>query len=156
MHFSRISQNFWKILEKFHFLISILRHFQFTFYSRSRFWDIFISLFTLDLDIKAFSFHFSFSKWVNQIFISLFTSRTSNIHSRRTLPCWPSPLSFPWIFILKQALIIIRYAQQPCITKSFSWHIHKTGIYLWASFLKSWSWDWKGQCLMMIFGLSCA
>ena len=25
--------------------------------------------------IKAFSFHFSFSKWVNQIFISLFTSR---------------------------------------------------------------------------------
>ena len=70
-----ILKNFSKILEKFHFSISISRHFQFTFHSRSRFWDIFISLFTLDLDIKAFSFHFSFSKWVNQIFISLFTSR---------------------------------------------------------------------------------
>ena len=73
--FSRISWNFSKILEKFHFSVSISRHFQFTFHSRSRFWAIFISLFTLDLDIKAFSFHFSFSKWVNQIFISLFTSR---------------------------------------------------------------------------------
>ena len=70
-----ILKNFSKFLEKFHFSISISRHFQFTFHSRSRFWDIFISLFTLDLDIKAFSFHFSFSKWVNQIFISLFTSR---------------------------------------------------------------------------------
>ena len=83
--FFRIYQEFSRILEKFHFSISISRHFYFTFHSRSRSWDIFISLFTLDLDIKVFSFHFSFSKWVNQIFISLFTSRTSNTHSRRTL-----------------------------------------------------------------------
>ena len=54
----------------------------------------------LDLDLEAFSFHFSlleksesdfyftfhFSKRVKQIFISLFTSRTFKIHSRRTLP----------------------------------------------------------------------
>ena len=53
----------------------------------------------LDLGLEAFSFHFSlleksesdfyfnfhFSKRVNQIFISLFTSRTFNIHSRRAL-----------------------------------------------------------------------
>ena len=70
-----ILKNFSRILKKFHFSISISRQFHFTFHSRSRFWGIFISLFTLDLDIKAFSFHFSFSKWVNQIFISLFTSR---------------------------------------------------------------------------------
>ena len=70
-----ILKNFSRILEKFHFSISISRQFHFTFHSRSRFWGIFISLFTLDLDIKAFSFHFSFSKWVKLIFISLFTSR---------------------------------------------------------------------------------
>merc|ERR1712074_12318 len=49
---------FSRILEKFHFSISISMHFHFTFH---------------------------FSKRVNQIFISLFTSRTFNIHSRRTL-----------------------------------------------------------------------
>ena len=54
-----ILENFSRILEKFHFSISISRHFHFTFH---------------------------FSKRVNQIFISLFTSRTFNIHSRRTLP----------------------------------------------------------------------
>ena len=70
-----ILKNFSRILEKSHFSISISRQFHFTFHSRSRFWGIFISLFTLDLDIKAFSFHFSFSKWVKLIFISLFTSR---------------------------------------------------------------------------------
>ena len=75
-----------EFLEKFHFSIS--RHFHFTFHSRSRSWAIFISLFILDH--KTFSFHFSFSKWVNQIFISLFTSRTSNIHSRR--------LNWNWVY----------------------------------------------------------
>ena len=90
-----ILKNFSKILEKFHFSISISRHFQFTFHSRSRFWDIFISLFTLDLDIKAFSFHFSFSKWVNQIFISLFTSRNEISISPLKLPI--STLAGHWI-----------------------------------------------------------
>ena len=70
-----ILKNFSRILEKFHFSISISRHFHFTFHSRSRSQGIFISLFILDLDLKAFAFHFSFSKWVNKIFISLFTSR---------------------------------------------------------------------------------
>ena len=94
----RILDNFSRILEKFHFSISISRHFHFTFHSRSRSQGIFISLFILDLELKAFVFHFSFSKWVNQIFISLFTSQkkvkenfftftsqTFNIHSRWTL-----------------------------------------------------------------------
>ena len=80
-----ILKNFSRILEKFHFSISISRHFHFTFHSRSRSWDIFISLFILEMGEPDFYFTFHFSKWVNQIFISLFTSRTSNIHSRRTL-----------------------------------------------------------------------
>ena len=66
--------------------ISILRHFHFTFHSRSRYQGIFISLFILEMSETDFHFTFHFSKWVNQIFISLFTSRTFNIHSRRTLP----------------------------------------------------------------------
>ena len=65
--------------------ISILRHFHFTFHSRSRYQGIFISLFILEMSEPDFHFTFHFSKWVNQISISLFTSRTSNIHSRRTL-----------------------------------------------------------------------
>lgn len=65
--------------------ISILRHFHFTFHSRSRYQGIFISLFILEMSEPDFHFTFHFSKWVNQISISLFTSRTSNIYSRRTL-----------------------------------------------------------------------
>ena len=66
-----------------------------SFFSRKRVNSREISL----LDLEAFSFHFSlleksesdfhftfhFSKTVKQIFISLFTSRTFNIHSRRAL-----------------------------------------------------------------------
>ena len=46
------------------------------------FWNFWISWFSIS---RHFHFTFYFAKWVNQIFISLFTSRTSNIHSRRTL-----------------------------------------------------------------------
>ena len=59
---SLVSREFSRIILKFHFLVSISRHFHFTFHSRSRFQGLFISLFILDLDFKAFSFHFSFSK----------------------------------------------------------------------------------------------
>ena len=63
---------FLRILEKFHFSISILKLFHFTFTSRSRFPVIYISF----LDLKAFVFHLHFSKRVNGIFIiSLCTSR---------------------------------------------------------------------------------
>ena len=54
---------------QFHFLIS--SHFYFTFISRSRSQVIF--------------FHLHFSERVNVIFSSLFTSRLSKTHSRRTL-----------------------------------------------------------------------
>ena len=70
--------------------ISILRHFHFTFHSRSRYQGIFISLFILEMSEPDFHFTFHFSKWVNQISISLFTSWTSNIHSCRALV--PPPL----------------------------------------------------------------
>ena len=79
--------------------ISDSREFSRNFTSRSRSRGIFISLFTSRKEWIRFSFHFSlleksesdfhftfhFSKRVNQILISLFTSRTFNIHSRRTL-----------------------------------------------------------------------
>ena len=74
-----ILKNFSRILEKFHFSISISRQFHFTFHSRSRFWGFFISLFILDLDLKAFSFHFKFSKWLKLIFISLFELSISTL-----------------------------------------------------------------------------
>ena len=63
--------------------LRISREFLRNFTSRSRSRGIFISLITSGKDWIRFSFHFS--KKVNQIFISLFTSRTFNIHSRRTL-----------------------------------------------------------------------
>ena len=81
--------------------ISNSREFSRIFTSRSRSRCIFISLFTPRKEWIRFSFHFSLleksesdfhftfhvSKRVKQIFISLFTSRTFNIHSRRTLVC---------------------------------------------------------------------
>ena len=81
---SLVSREFSRVLLTFHFLISISRHFHFTFHSRSQ--GIFISLFILEMSETDFHFTFHFSKLVNQIFISLFTSQTFNIHSRRTLP----------------------------------------------------------------------
>ena len=70
----------------FSFSISISRHFHFTFHSRNE-WNWFSFHFSLlEMSEPDFHFTFHFSKWVNQISISLFTSRTSNIHSRRTLP----------------------------------------------------------------------
>ena len=68
-----ILKNFSRILEKFHFSISISRQFHLTFHSPSRFWGIFISLFILDLDFEAFSFHFSFS--ISRHFYFIFHSR---------------------------------------------------------------------------------
>ena len=59
--------------------------FYFTFTSRSRFSVIFISPSFFDLDLKSFFFHLHFSKRVNDILSSLFTSRLSKTHSRRTL-----------------------------------------------------------------------
>ena len=73
--FFRIYQEFSRILEKFHFSISISRHFHFTFHSRSRFQGIFISLFTLEMSERKNKFTFHFSKRVKAFQISLFFSR---------------------------------------------------------------------------------
>ena len=94
-----VCNKIWNFLD-----LLILKNFSKNFTSRSRSRSIFNSLFTLDLDFETFSFHFSLSisisrhfqftfhflKWVNQISISLFPSRTSNIHSRRAL--WDATL----------------------------------------------------------------
>ena len=63
-----VFKNFSRILEKFHFSISISKHFQFTFHSRfqgilisfsKRVNHIFISLLTSQKELIIFSFHFS-------------------------------------------------------------------------------------------------
>ena len=98
-NFSKIFKKFWILensreislldldLEAFSFHFSLLEksesYFYFTFHFSKRVNQIFISLFTSRKERIKFSFHFS--KRVKQIFISLFTSRTFNIHSRRTL-----------------------------------------------------------------------
>ena len=68
-----ILKNFSRILEKFHFSISISRHFHFTFHSRSQ--GIFISLFILEMSERKTKFTFQFSKRVKAFQISLFFSR---------------------------------------------------------------------------------
>ena len=125
--FSRIFRKFSKkiefsrILEKFHFSISISRHFHFTFHFSKRVNQIFISLFTSRKQWNRFSFHFSlleksesnfhftlhFSKRVKQIFISLFTFRTFNIHSRRTLRGVSSPLLISTLFFCVCLLVCL-------------------------------------------------
>ena len=59
--FRKFSRNFEfsRILEKFHFSISISRHFHFTFHFSKRVNQIFISLFTSRKEWIRFSFHFS-------------------------------------------------------------------------------------------------
>ena len=54
-----ILENFSRFLKKFHFSISILRHFHFTFHFSKRVNQIFISLFTSRKQWNRFSFHFS-------------------------------------------------------------------------------------------------
>ena len=61
---------------EFHFSISISRHFCFTFHFSKRVNQIWISLFTSRSKWRRFFFHFQFSKRVKLIFISLFTSRS--------------------------------------------------------------------------------
>ena len=132
-----ILKNFSRILEKFHFWISILRHFYFTFHSRSRFWGLFISLFFLDLDLKAFSFHFSFSKWVKLIFISLFISRNEwtrfSFHFsllERPIPTFaghcthPHPSTHPPV-----RLVWFSEEEEKFLHKNISTYIHKSVLF---------------------------
>ena len=70
---SLVSREFSRILLTFHFLISISRHFHFTFHSRSQ--GIFISLFILEMSERKTKFTFQFSKRVKAFQISLFFSR---------------------------------------------------------------------------------
>ena len=70
-----ILKNFSRIPEKFHFWISISKHFHFTFHSRKE-WT-------------RFSVHFSLLGKSERDYFFTFTSRTFNTHSRRTLdPVW--------------------------------------------------------------------
>jgi len=81
-NFSKIFKKF-QFLEKFHFSISVSRHFHFTFHLSKRVNQIFISLFTSRKEWIKFLFQFSLLEKSETDFH--FTSRTFNINSRRTL-----------------------------------------------------------------------
>ena len=91
-----VSRELLRILENFHFSISISKHFDFTFHFSKKSESICFSLCTSRKRVKAFFFHFAllekewkhifftlhFSKKSEGFFFSLFTSRTSQTHSR--------------------------------------------------------------------------
>merc|ERR1711994_925338 len=76
-------------LEAFLFHFSLLEKSEpdldFTFHFSVKVKKIFFSLSILEKSETNFHFTFHFSVGVKEIFISLFTSRNSNIYSRRTL-----------------------------------------------------------------------
>ena len=80
-----ISRELLRILENFHFSISISKHFDFTFYFLRKSESILISLGTSRKRVKAFFFTLQFSKKSESFLFSLFTSRTSKTHSRWSL-----------------------------------------------------------------------
>ena len=85
-----VSRELLRILENFHFSISISKHFDFTFHFSKKSESILISLCTSRKRVKAFFFTLHFSKKSESFLFSLFTSRTSKTHSRWSLPqCAP-------------------------------------------------------------------
>ena len=80
-----VSRELLRILENFHFSISISKHFDFTFHFSKKSESILISLCTSRKRVKAFFFTLHFSKKSESFLFSLFTSRTSKTHSRWSL-----------------------------------------------------------------------
>ena len=80
-----VSREWLRILENFHFSISISKHFDFTFHFSKKSESILISLCTSRKRVKAFFFTLHFSKKIESFLFSLFTSRTSKTHSRLSL-----------------------------------------------------------------------
>ena len=80
-----VSRELLRILENFHFSISISKHFDFTFHFSKKSESILISLCTSRKRVKAFFFTLHFSKKSESFSFSLFTSRTSKTHSRWSL-----------------------------------------------------------------------
>ena len=78
-----VSRELLRILENFHFSISISKHFDFTFHFSKKSESILISLCTSRKRVKAFFFTLHFSKKSESFF--LFTSRTSKNPSRWSL-----------------------------------------------------------------------
>ena len=82
-----VSRELLRILENFHFSISISKHFDFTFHFSKKSENIFFHFALLEKEWKHFSFTLHFSKKSESFYFSLFTSRTSKTHSRWSLPC---------------------------------------------------------------------
>ena len=80
-----VSRELLRILENFHFSISISKHFDFTFHFSKKSESILFSLCTSRKRVKAFFFTLHFSKKSESFLFSLFTSRTSKTHSRWSL-----------------------------------------------------------------------
>ena len=83
-NFSKIFKKFW-ILEKFHFSISISRHFHFTFHFSKRVNQIFISLFTSRKEWNRFSFHFSLLELSISTLAGHWSSQPYSHHNKHSL-----------------------------------------------------------------------
>ena len=84
-----VSRELLRILENFHFSISISKHFDFTFHFSKKSESISFSLCTSRKRVKTFIFTLHFSKKSESFLFSLFTSHTSKPHSRWSLPVRP-------------------------------------------------------------------
>merc|ERR1711928_124031 len=89
-----VSRELLRILENFHFSISISKHFDFTFHFSKKSESILFSLCTSRKRVKHFFFTLHLSKKSESFLFSLFTSRISKTHSRWSLltePNLPNP-----------------------------------------------------------------
>ena len=140
--FSRSSQEFSKILQKFHFSIS--RHFHFTFHSRSRFQGIFISLFTLGKSESISNFTlFSREKRVKYAFLVMKNSKFLTIY----ISSWKrSPISYNNdLLVGSRSVIVTRLWKQINFTTSrFKDKLNVTeklslSFFLFISITRQWS-----------------
>ena len=92
-----VSRELLRILENFHFSISISKHFDFTFHFSKKSESILISLCTSRKRVKAFFFHFALLEKEWKLFI--FTFHFSNF--KNPLSLVPEPNRLILIFSLK-------------------------------------------------------
>ena len=80
-----VSRDLLRILENFHFSISISKHFDFTFHFSKKSESILFSLCNFSKKSESIFFTLHLSKKSASFYFSLFTSRTFQTHSRRGL-----------------------------------------------------------------------
>ena len=133
---SGIIFRFSKILEKFHFSISISKLFHLSFTSWSQFPVIFILLSFLNLDLQSFFFHLHFSKRVNGIFfsLSLLDCPKPILAGRWHIDDFEVLATFsPFVY----HLISLKLTQNLQESLFSSWLVYKNRFPFWVYFLQS-------------------